>query len=219
MKFDFVFFLESFPRIAAAALTNVQLSLAIFALATLGGTALTVARALKRPVLNMAIAALISFVRGTPLMIQIFLFFYALPALGVRLSPIQAGVLAIALNSAVFVTEIMRGGLSAMDPGPIEAATALGLRPSQIWRLVVLPQLFRSILPMLASEGTIIVKGTALLSIITVVEALRTAQQLGAAEFRPFEPMVGAALVFLAINLAVAGAARLAERRYGTEAG
>lgn len=214
MKFDISFFFESFPSIAAAAVTNVQLSIAIFILAIVGGTALTVLRTLKRPVLNGGIAILISFVRGTPLMIQIFLFFYALPALGVRLSPVHAGVLAIALNSAVFVTEIMRGGLSGMDPGPIEAATALGLRPLQIWRLVVLPQLFRSILPMLVNEGTIIVKGTALLSIITVVEALRTAQQLGAANFSPFEPMVGAGLVFLAVNLVLATCASVAERRF-----
>ncbi len=216
MKFDFGFFLESLPRIGEAAFTNIQLAIVIFALATLGGTGLTIARALKRSVLNGAIGILISFVRGTPLMIQIFLFFYALPALGVRLSPVHAGVLAIALNSAVFITEIMRGGLSGMDPGPIEAATALGLRAPQIWGLVVLPQLFRTILPMLVNEGTIIVKGTALLSIITVVEALRTAQQLGAANFRPFEPMVGAGLVFLAVNLVLAACAGVAERRYAT---
>ncbi|RYI99041.1 MAG: ABC transporter permease subunit, partial [Acetobacteraceae bacterium] len=98
-------------------------------------------------------------------------------------------------------------------PGQVEAATALGLPPRGIWLRVVLPQLFRRILPVLTAELTIVVKGTALLSVITVVEVLRRAQQMASASYRPFEHLLAAALVFLVVNLAVGAAGRLAEAR------
>jgi His/Glu/Gln/Arg/opine family amino acid ABC transporter permease subunit len=214
MEFDWAFFLDAMPRVGAGVLVNIRLALVIFAFAVIGGTVLTLIRSLKNRLANAVIGVLISFIRGTPLIIQIFLCFYALPALGIRLSPVTAGILAIALNSAVFITEIMRGGLAGMDPGPIEAGTALGLRPAHIWHRIVLPQLFRRTLPMLVNEATIVIKGTALLSVITVVEALRVAQQLGAANFRPFEPIVAAALFFVVINLVLVMLAALAERRF-----
>jgi polar amino acid transport system permease protein/cystine transport system permease protein len=214
MRFNGDVFLDALPAIAAAALINMRLALTIFVFALAGGLALTIVRAQKVRVVNGAISLLISFIRGTPLVVQIFLCFYALPALGLNLSAMQAGVLAIALNSACFVTEIMRGGLRTIDVGQIEASTALGLSPVHIWRFVVIPQLLRRTLPMLVNEGTIVVKGTALLSVITVVEALRVAQQIGAGTFRPFEPLVAAALMFLAINLALTGVAALMERRF-----
>ena len=217
MTFDTGFFLSVMPDIAAAALINLQLAALAFAGAVIIGTALTLLRSLKLRLLTPVIDVVISFIRGTPIIIQIFLAFYALPSLGIDLGPMTAGVLAIALNSAVFVSEIQRGSLPTIGVGQIEAATALGLAPVAIWATVVLPQLFRRIVPMLMNEASIVVKGTALLSIITVVEMLRTAQQLGSASFRPFEPLVAAALFFLAINLALGAAATALERRYAVQ--
>lgn len=98
-----------------------------------------------------------------------------------------------------------------MDPGPIEAGIALGLRPCVIWRKIVLPQLYLRILPPLISEATILVKGTALLSVITVVELFRTAQQIAATTFRPFETMIAAALVVLSVNLIISRFGHLVE--------
>ena len=217
MRFDTGYFLSVMPEIAVAALINLQLAALAFAGAVIIGTALTLLRSLKLRLLTPVIDVVISFIRGTPIIIQIFLAFYALPSLGIDLGPMTAGVLAIALNSAVFVSEIQRGSLPTIGVGQIEAATALGLAPVAIWATVVLPQLFRRIVPMLMNEASIVVKGTALLSIITVVEMLRTAQQLGAASFRPFEPLVAAALFFLLINLALGAAATALERRYAVQ--
>mgnify|MGYP002039126902 FL=1 len=111
----------------------------------------------------------------------------------------------------------MRGSLPEIDSGQVEASTALGLSRPVIWAQIILPQLLRRISPMLVNEGTVIVKGTALLAVITVVEALRVAQQIGAARFRPFEPIVAAALMFLAINLTLAFVGWLLERRFAKE--
>ncbi|WP_095588201.1 amino acid ABC transporter permease [Actibacterium ureilyticum] len=218
MKFDFDYVLSSLPRVSDAAMVNLRIAILAFCLALIGGTALTLVRSLKIAPLNGLIAVCLSFIRGTPILIQIFLIYYGLPAAtGLRLPPEIAGITAIALNSSFFISEIMRGSLPEIDGGQIEASTALGLSPGVIWRKVILPQLFRRISPMLINEGTVIVKGTALLSVITVVEALRVSQQIGAAKFRPFEPILAAAAMFLIINLALTAGGLLLERRFARE--
>lgn len=218
MKLDPDLILAALPRVSDAALINLRIALIAFLLALAGGTLLTLVRSLKIAWVNAVIAVLLSFIRGTPILIQIFLVYYGLPAAtGLRLAPEVAGIAAIAINSSFFISEIMRGSLPEIDGGQIEASTALGLPPRIVWRKIVLPQLLRRISPMLVNEGTVVVKGTALLSVITVVEALRVAQQIGAARFRPFEPIIAAALMFLAINLALTLAGWLIERRFARE--
>jgi polar amino acid transport system permease protein len=209
----------AFPSLLRASATNIYIATVAMALALAGGTLLTILRSLKIRLLNWAISIVISFIRGTPVLIQIFLFYYGLPALGLQLDPLTAGICAIAFNSTIFVSEIMRGGLSDMDPGPIEAAIALGLKAHAIWRKVVIPQLYLRILPPLVNEATIVLKGTALLSIITVVELFRTAQQISATTFRPFETMLAAAAIILLLNVLVSQYGARIERRLAVRRG
>jgi polar amino acid transport system permease protein/cystine transport system permease protein len=213
MGFDIAFVLAALPDVGAASLINAWMAIIIclFALAT--GIGLTLVRSLKIRAINAVVDIFISFVRGTPILIQIFLCYYVLPLVGLDLNPTTAGIVAISLNSGVFITENFRGALSALDDGPIEAATALALTPAMIWYLVILPQLLRRTLPMLVSEGTVILKNTALLSVITVTEGFRVAQQIGGATFRPFEPLIAVAICFLALNLILVGFGNLLERR------
>lgn len=219
MQFQFAHLAAVMPDLARAALVNLHLSVVIIVIAIVGGTALTILRSFKIRPVNAVIALLISFIRGTPLLIQIFLLYYVLPAAGPDLSPEVAGVTAIALNSSVFISENMRGALLTIDPGQIEAATALALPRRWVWVTVILPQLFRRVLPVLVNEATIVVKGTALLSVITVVDLLRRAQQIASASYRPFETLTGAALIFLALNLAISLAGRQVERRLAVQRG
>lgn len=219
MEFDAGALLSAMPALLPAALVNIQIALVAMALSLLGGALLTILRSFKNTAFNAAVDVVISFVRGTPLLIQIFLFYYALPAIGVDLGPMTAGILAIAFNSSIFVSEIMRGGLASLDPGQIEAAAALGLRAPAIWLRVVLPQLYLRTLPTLLNEFTIVVKGTALLSVITVVELLRTAQRVSSTTFRPFETLIGAALLFLVISLVASRAGNLLETRLAVRRG
>jgi polar amino acid transport system permease protein/cystine transport system permease protein len=219
MQFNFSLFLGSLPTLLDAAATNLRISLIAMVIAVAGGTLLTILRTFRWRPLSLAINLVISFIRGTPILIQIFLFYYGLPVFGLDLSPITAGVCAISFNSVMFVTEIMRGGLSGMDPGPVEASIALGMKHRTIWSKIVLPQLFIRVLPPLVNELTIIVKGTTLLSVITVVEVLRTAQQLGNAAFSPLEPILGAALVLFLINFVLSRLGRLIEHRFAARRG
>jgi polar amino acid transport system permease protein len=199
--FEQAYLFSILPKLFSAAWVNLQIALLIAAISIVMAMVVTIVRTLKIGIVNGAFNFVASFVRGTPLLVQIFLCYYVLPSIGVDLEPLSAGVLAISLNSTVFLSETMRGGLQTIDPGQIEASLALGLRRSVIWHRVLLPQLLIRILPMLVNELTIIIKGTALLSVITVVEVMRTAQQLAAASFRPFESLLGAGFVFLVLNV------------------
>jgi His/Glu/Gln/Arg/opine family amino acid ABC transporter permease subunit len=213
LSFNIEYLLSVLPPLASAAIVNSRLAAIIVIIAMAGGTALTILQTLKIITLNAALNILISFIRGTPLLIQIFLFYYVMPSVGINLRPEVAGVAAISLNSSIFITIMMRSSLQGMDPGQIEAASALALSRRAIWQKVILPQLFRRILPLLVNEITIIIKGTALLSVITVVDVLRTAQQMAATSYKPFETLIGAALCFFVMNMAVMAIGSVIERR------
>lgn len=219
MDFSVAALSGAFPRLLPAMGTNLTIALVAMALALAGGTALTIMRTFGIAWLNVAIGIVISFIRGTPILVQIFLFYYGLPALGLDLSPIEAGILAIAFNSSIFITEIMRGGLSGMDSGPIEAAIALGIKGKVIWRKVILPQLYIRIMPPLVNELTTIVKGTALLSVITVVEVLRTAQQVANTTYRPLETLLAAAVILFVVNLIISQGGKILEGRFAARRG
>ena len=121
--------------------------------------------------------------------------------------------MAIGLNSSAFVAEIVRAGINGIPKGQFEASAALGLRRTQQWRLVILPQVFRMMIPALMNEFTIVLKASPIVSMITVVEVLRQAQQLFGQNYRPFEMMVAAAIVFFILNFTVSQCFALLERR------
>ncbi|SHH11282.1 amino acid ABC transporter permease [Cognatishimia maritima] len=201
------------PQVLVAVLTNAWLAVVICFFALITGALLTVVRTFKAKLVNKIVSLFISFIQGTPILVQIFLAYYALPAVGLNLSAISAGILALTVNSSVFITEIFRGGLRNLEDGQIEAAATLGLKPFHIWRLVIFPQLLRVCIPMLVSESSMVLKATALLSVITVVEGLRVAQQIGASEFSPFEPYLAVGAAFAAIYLVIVVIGKLLESR------
>lgn len=185
---------------------------AVFGMAV--GLALFFMREAKwRPVRALA-HLYISFVRGTPLLVQIFLVYYALPGLlGIDLAPFTAGVLALSLNSGAFAAEILRGGLSQIPPGQYEAADALGLPRIVTWFKIILPQIVRIILPPLVNEFTLLVKASTLLSVITVVDLTRTAQNIMNVTYRPVEAFLMATALYFVILFALSTLVRSLEKR------
>ena len=161
----------------------------------------------------VAIDIYISYIRGTPLLVQLLIVFYVLPVIGLDLPPLAAGIIALSLSSAAFSTEIMRGGLAAVPNGQFEAARSLGLGPATMWLRIILPQMFNLIMPPLVNEFTLVIKSTPLVSVITVVELMRMAQQMYNANFRPVEILFGVAIIFFAINFTLTRLAGLIERR------
>ncbi len=144
----------------------------------------------------------ISLIRGTPLLLQIFFFFLALPQLGIRLTGLTAGVLALGLNYGAYMTEIFRAGIQAIDIGQREAAMAIGMTQSQIMRRVVLPQAFRLIIPPIGNQFIAMLKDTSLIATTGFVwELLWRAQKVGRANFRNLEALLVAAVFYWIITI------------------
>ncbi|KKB63723.1 ABC transporter permease [Robbsia andropogonis] len=125
----------------------------------------------------------VSVMRGTPLLVQIFVVYYGLPALGISLDPTPAGVLALSANVAAYLSESMRGAILGIAPGQWLAAYSLGLRRGQALRFVIGPQALRIATPSLANSLISLIKDTSLVSVITVTELLRSTQELIASTF------------------------------------
>ena len=192
MKFDISYTFDAIPRLLEGAFITMQVGVLGFTLSVLLATTLTIIRtSLKSKIFNIMLAFYISFIRGTPILVQIFLVYYVLPVFGLNLGPFTAGILAITLNSAAFVTEILRGGLNSVPVGQFEAAKSLGISGFALWRKIILPQTFITSIPPLVNEFTMVLKATALLSLITVVELMRVSQQIYSANYHPVEVLSG----------------------------
>jgi polar amino acid transport system permease protein len=137
----------------------------------------------------------VSLIRGTPLYLQIFFFFLALPQIGIKLPPAMAGVLALSLNYGAYMSEIFRAGISSVSRGQREAAIALGMTNGQMMRRIVLPQALRLVVPPTGNEFIAMLKDSALVSATGFVqEIMWRAQKVGRANFRGLEALLVAAL-------------------------
>lgn len=154
------------------------------------------------------------FIRGTPSLIQIYIIYFGLPQLGIRMSPITAGVIALGLSSGAYIAEIVRSGLLAIPKGQWESARAVGMSNATMFRRIILPQVIRVIVPPLTNEAVNTLKNTSLLSAITVVELTLFTQMAIAATFRPFDFYIMAALLYLVLTSVLSRFAIWYERRY-----
>jgi polar amino acid transport system permease protein len=152
-------------------------------------------------VLNAAASFYVSLIRGTPLLVQIFVIYFALPQLGIVLPAIVCGILALSLNYGAYMTEIFRAGIQAVPRGQREAAEALGMPESQVFRRIVLPQAFRIVTPAIGNEFISMLKDSALVSTISVHETLFLAQRLGRSALEPMTALLIAALVYWVLTI------------------
>jgi len=144
----------------------------------------------------------ISLIRGTPLLLQVIFFFLALPQMGIHLTGLTAGVLALGLNYGAYMTEIFRAGIQSVDIGQREAAMAIGMYPGQIMRRIVLPQALRLVIPPVGNEFIAMLKDTSLISVTGVVwELLWRARKVGIANFRMLEALLVAAAFYWLITI------------------
>jgi His/Glu/Gln/Arg/opine family amino acid ABC transporter permease subunit len=152
--------------------------------------------------------------RGTPLLLQILFVYFALPSLlDIRLDALPAGILALSLNAAAYLTEIFRAAIQSIDRGQMEAGRALGLSYNQGMRYIVLPQTVRRLIPPVVNELAALAKDSSLVSVIALSEMLFITQRLGAKYLRPWEVYAWAALGYLAVVLVLTGLASLLEQR------
>jgi polar amino acid transport system permease protein len=162
------------------------------------GILFAVARTSRFKILNLVGAVYVEVFRNTPLLIQIFIIFFGLPGIGIKLSPYISGLTALVLYVGAYNTEVIRAGLEAVPRGQMEAAKSLGLTGVQTFLYVILPQTFRVCLPALGNNWVALVKNSSLVSVIGMVELTWVAYDLNALTFRSFE-LFGAATIFYLI--------------------
>ncbi|MBY6410399.1 amino acid ABC transporter permease [Rhodococcus sp. BP-252] len=138
--------------------------------------------------------------RGTPLLVQLVIIYTGLPQVGIKLGVIEAALLGLVLNEAAYLSEIVRSGLMSVPTGQTEAARALGMSPAKVFRVVVLPQAMRVMIPPLGNSFNGLLKTTTLVSVISVQELLRRTQFLVQVNFRVLEGLIAAALYFLVLT-------------------
>jgi polar amino acid transport system permease protein len=139
---------------------------------------------------------IIWFFRGTPLLLQLFFIYYGLPALGITLSPISAALIGLGVNYSAYLAEIIRAGILSIDSGQMEAAKALGMTYSQAMRRVIIPQTYKRLIPPVGNEFIALIKDTALVSTISMVELMRSADRLFNTYFN-INVLILAAVIYL----------------------
>jgi His/Glu/Gln/Arg/opine family amino acid ABC transporter permease subunit len=192
---------------------------AVMAAASLGlglpfGLILALARVQSKRVLSASAAVYVEVMRGTPLLVQILFVYFVLPSVGVRVPAFASGILALTLNAAAYISEVIRAGIQSIDAGQMEAARALGMSYWQSMRRVILPQTFRRVVPPLTNEGIALLKDSSLVSVIGLTELARTGQELASRYAAPLTIWPLVALLYLALTFPLTRVAEHLERRW-----
>lgn len=213
MSFDFGFVLRAVPVIGEGLATTLALAGPAILLSAAWGVPLAVALTSGRSWLRLPAAAYVELVRNTPVLVQMFFIFFGSGVLGYPLSGFVAGLLALVLQNGAYAAEIYRAGIQSVTHRQAEAGLALGLMPGQVFRLVVLPQAVRKVLPPLSNQGVLIIKDTSLVATISVAEMTFQARLMADRTAAVFEIFFALALFYLAVTTAFALAMRLLESR------
>lgn len=168
----------------------------------------------KNRLLKSFSAAYIEVIRGTPMMVQMFIVYYGLPRL-IRLDfeDLTLGIIAISLNSAAYVAEIIRAGILSIDKGQMEAARSLGMSHRVAMTNIIIPQAFKNILPALGNEFIVLIKESAIVSIIGIHDLMYNTDTVRGNTFKPFSPLIVAAAIYFVITFTLSKLLGLLERR------
>ncbi|WP_263139695.1 cystine ABC transporter permease [Pseudomonas sp. RIT-PI-AD] len=188
--------LDSAPFLLKGALYTVVLSLGGMFFGLLLGFALALMRLSRIGALTWLSRLYVSFVRGTPLLVQLFMIYYGLPQLGIQLDPLPAALIGFSLNMAAYISEILRAAIASIDRGQWEAAASIGMTRTQTLYRAILPQAARTALPPLGNSFISLVKDTSLAATIQVPELFRQAQLITARTFEIFTMYLAAALLY-----------------------
>ncbi|CAM4052986.1 amino acid ABC transporter permease [Saccharibacillus endophyticus] len=187
------------PMIKAALQYTITLALISFVLGLILAVLVALVRVWKIPVLNQIAIFYVWVIRGTPLLVQLFIIFYGLPSIGIKFDPFPAAIIAFTLNMGAYNSEIVRAAIQSISKGQWEAAFSLGMtRVQALWR-IILPQAARVSVPPLSNSFISLVKDTSLAYTVTVVELFQVSKQITATTYEPLLLYMEAAVIYLAI--------------------
>jgi len=211
--FDFRLIVDSVPFLLKGALYTVQVSVLAIVFGLVLGWALGLIAVAGPRWLRALAWAYVPFIRGTPLLVQIFLIYFGLPVLGLNIPAFWSGVIALGLNSGGFQAEIVRAGIESIDRGQSEAARSIGMSSLQALLLILVPQTIRRVIPPLTNELITLTKSSSLLSAIAVLELTHAGQAIIARTFAPFEIYAAVAVMYLILITVLSRGSALLERR------
>jgi glutamine transport system permease protein len=178
------------------------------------GTLVGLGRISRNRLCNAVAVSYVEAIRGTPLIVQVMFLYFGLPlVLGIRIPPVTAGVVAIAVNSGAYIAEIVRGSIQSINTGQMEAGRSIGLTHLQTMLYIIWPQAFKRMIPPLGNQFIISLKDTSLLVVIGVGELTRQGQEIIAVNFRAFEVWLTVAIMYLCMTLTLSQVLRMYERK------
>lgn len=207
---------DSFGRMLVPGLTvTLPLTALSFSLALLLAVAVALVQYAKVPVLTQLSRFYIWIIRGTPLLVQLFVVFYGFPHLGLMLDPFPAAVMVFAINTGAYDAETVRAALESVPLGQLEAGECVGMSWMQTVRRIVLPQAMRTAFPSLSNSLISLLKDTSLASVITVAEMFVSAQRINASVYEPLALYIEVGAIYLLFSTVLTWLQRLGERRLG----
>ena len=218
MHFNFDLVVNSFPLLLVGAGVTIKITALSVALGVVIGLFVGIARISRIKLLRVLAAIYVDFFRGTPLLVQIFLVYFALPVItGQRVDPFVAAIGSCGINSGAYVAEIFRAGIESIDKGQMEAGRSLGMTWVQTMRYIIVPQAFKRVIPPLGNEFIALLKDSSLVSVIGFEELTRRGQLIIAKTYGSLEIWLSVAVIYLAMTLTISRFVAYLERRYKTD--
>ncbi len=215
MEMNFELMVQAMPLLLTGAAVTVKITALSVFLGILIGLFVGIARISTYKIVHLAAAVYVDFLRGTPLLVQIFLVYFALPVLtGQRIDPFVAAIAACSINSSAYVAEIFRAGIQSIDAGQMEAGRSLGMTWTQTMRYIIVPQAARRVIPPLGNEFIALLKDSSLVSVIGFEELTRRGQLIIARTYASLEIWICVAIIYLVMTVSISRLVAWLERRY-----
>jgi len=216
MDFDFSPVWNGWRALAHGAFITVEVTVGAIALGCIIGLLIGLGRLDPRRRLVYAFCtAYLSFIRGTPLLVQLFIWFFGLPHFGINLPAFLCGVLGMGVYSGAYVSEIVRGAIQSIDRGQMEAARSLGMPYRMAMRQIIVPQAIVRMIPPLGNEFIALIKNSSLVSLLTIADVMHEGQKIISVSYRSLEVYLAIALVYFVLTNLTGLGLRIAERKLG----
>jgi polar amino acid transport system permease protein len=218
MSFNFDLVVNSFPLLLLGAGVTIKITAMSVAVGVIIGLFVGIARICRIKPLEWLAAVYVAFFRGTPLLVQLFLVYFALPVItGQRIDPYIAAIGACGINSGAYVAEIFRAGIQSIDNGQMEAGRSLGMTWVQTMRYIIVPQAFKRVIPPLGNEFIALLKDSSLVSVIGFEELTRRGQLIIAKTYGSLEIWISVAIVYLVMTLTISRFVAYLEKRFAAD--
>jgi polar amino acid transport system permease protein len=215
MKFDYVLAVSILPLLLQATVVTIEVTVAGFAIALVGGLFLLFLRRSRYKVVAKATNGFVEVIRSTPLLVQVFFLYFVGPQYGIVLTPLQTGIVALGIHYSCYMSEVYRAGLESVPAAQWDAVVALNLPVFTTYARIILPQALPPIIPAAGNFLIYMFKDSPLLFAIGVAELMHVSAKIGSENFQYLEPVTLCGLIFLALSLLCAAILRLVERFLG----